>query len=87
MNRIKKEAYRGLAYVGKAALLSLGILVVLALAVAAAILVPVMLAATIMPTTVAGFRRGRSTERYAGYVLDLSTSRSRERTTWQNRTQ
>jgi hypothetical protein len=87
MNRIKEEAYRGLAYLGKAALLSLGIFAVLALAVTAAVLVPVMLAATITPTTVAGFRHGQSAERHAGYVMDVSTSRSRERAIWQNRTQ
>ena len=72
MKRIKEQAIRGLTSVGKAGLFCMGVFAVLALAVVTAVLVPVMLAATIMPTIVVGLRRDRSAERYAGNVLDIS---------------
>jgi hypothetical protein len=87
MNRIKEQAFRGLAYVGKGALFCMGVFAVLALAAATTVLVPVMLAATIMPTTGAGLRRDQSAERYAGNGLDVSAARSGEGATWQNRTE
>jgi hypothetical protein len=68
MKRMEEQAFRGLAYVGKAALFCIGVFAVLALAVASAVLVPVMLAATIMPAVVVRLRRDQSAEQYAGNV-------------------
>lgn len=75
MKWIKEQALRGLMSVGEAAVFCMGVLAVLALVVATAVLVPVMLAATITPTIVVGLMRDRSAERYAGNVLDVSAAR------------
>ena len=72
MKRIKEQAVRGLMSVGKAGLFCMGVFAVLALAVVTTVLVPVMLAATIMPTIVVGLRRDLSAGRYAGNVLHVS---------------
>jgi hypothetical protein len=71
MKRIEEQVFRGLALVGKVALFALGVFAVLALAVVTAVLVPVMLAATIVPSIVMGLRRDQSVERNAGNVQDV----------------
>jgi hypothetical protein len=75
MKRVKEQVFRGLAFVGKVALFSMGVFAVLALAVATAVLVPMMLAATIVPSNMVGLRRDQSAERNAGNVQDILVAR------------
>jgi hypothetical protein len=70
--RIKGQVFRGIAFLGKAALFCTGVSAVLALAIVIAILVPVVLVANILPAAVVGLKRNQSVERYAGNALEVS---------------
>lgn len=75
VRRIEEQVFRGLASMGKVALFCMGVLAVLALAFLTVVLVPVMLVATILPTTMAAHKRDRSVERHAGNVLGVAAPR------------
>lgn len=54
MSRIKEQCISGLVFVGRAMRFCVGIFAVLAIAVVVALLIPVMLLATLQPATVLG---------------------------------
>ena len=54
MSRIKEQFIARLVFVGRAARFCIGMFAVLAIAVVVALLIPVMLLATLQPTTVLG---------------------------------
>jgi hypothetical protein len=60
------RAYRGVAWVGKGALLCLGLVAMLALIAVVAVLAPVMLAAAALPTAMVRQRQGSRGRRYGG---------------------
>ena len=69
------RAFRGIASVGRAALLLLGILAMLALVSVMAVLVPVVLAATAFPAITAWQRRYPRVRRRGGNISKLSPPR------------
>ena len=75
MKGIKEQAIRGVVLVGRAALFCMGVFAVLAMAVAVAVLIPVMLVATMLPTTVVGPKRVPSVEQSAGNASEVRTPR------------
>jgi hypothetical protein len=68
-------AYRGVAWVGKGALLCLGLVAMLALVAVVAVLAPVMLVAAVLPTAMVRQRRGPRGRRYGGSTSKLSAPR------------
>ncbi len=75
MKEINRRAFRGVGWVGKAALLCLGLLAMLALVVVMGILTAVMLMSTILPGTAIGRRRDPSVRRDSGEASTLSALR------------
>ena len=69
------RAFRGLAWVGKAALFLLGLLAILALVSMMALLVPVMLAAIAYPAITDRQRRGPRDRRHGANTSQLSSPR------------
>ncbi len=82
MREIDRQAFREVAWVGKAALFCLGLLAMLALVVVIAVLTPVLLTSTILPATVVGHRRdlrrrcGRRLRRVAPYKCQIVSERA-----------
>ena len=74
MKETNRRAFRGVAWVGKAALFCLGLLAMLALLVVMTVLTPVMLAAAALPTTAVRRKRDprRSSARPPGTSVTLS---------------
>ncbi len=75
MKEINSRAFRGVAWVGKAVLLCLGLLAMLALAVMMAVLTPVMLTATALPATTVRQKRDLRGRRHGGNTSKLSVQR------------
>jgi hypothetical protein len=75
MQETDSRAFRGVAWVGKAALFCLGLLAMLALVSMMAILVPVMLTAIAYPAITEGQRRYPRGRRYGGNISRLSSPR------------
>ena len=75
MQEIDPRAFRGVVWVGRAALFCLGLLAMLALVFMMAILVPVMLAAMAYPAITDWQRRYPRGRRHGGKISQLSSPR------------
>lgn len=75
MKEINHRAIRGIGWVGKAALLCLGILAMLAVLVAASLLMAVMLMATVLPATAKRHKRKLGDRRESRNTSELPAPR------------
>ncbi len=75
MKVTNSRAFRGVAWVGKAALFCLGLLAMLALVSMMAILVPVMLTTIAYPAVTEWQRRYPTARRHGGNISQLSSPR------------
>ncbi len=75
IREINHRVFRRVVWVGKAALLCLGLLAMVALVVVMTVLTAVMLAATALPKTVAWHKRDPRVRRYSGYASEFSAPR------------
>ncbi len=75
MNEINRRASRGIAWVGKGALLSLGILAMLALVVVMSVLTAVMLMAIALPASTVRQKRDLRGRRDDGNTSEFSAPR------------
>ena len=71
MKETDSQAFRGVAWVGKAAQLCLALLAMLALVVVVAVLVPVMLTSAALPATMAWQKRHRSNRRHGRTTSEI----------------
>lgn len=71
MKEIRRRALRGFAWMGNATLFCLGLLVMVAVILVAAVLTPVMLAAAVLPSTARGKGQGPRDRRGSGTASQL----------------
>lgn len=75
MKETDSQAFRGVAWVGKAAQLCLALLAMLALVVVVAVLAPVMLTSAALPATMAWQKRHRSDRRHGRTTSEILAPR------------